>query len=204
MSALIKTWLGCLALSLGLFGVLGVAQAAAQTTNPAAVVSAFTDAYSRGDVARMRELVDPAFVVVPDPRDPNGHEENFDGFVKNHLVHVTASNIREISSNKAVADLVFSGPEFRPLPHPFTEQVTFTVNNGRIARMEERVSEQTFKDLQALGPMPGMPATGASDGPGAWALLATAALCLLAGLLARRIPASNRMASAGPRTSTSH
>ena len=193
MSALIKTWLGCLALSLGLFGVLGVAQAAAQTTNPAAVVSAFTDAYSRGDVARMRELVDPAFVVVPDPRDPNGHEGNFDGFVKNHLVHVTASNIREISSNTAVADLVLSGPEFlRPLPHPFTEQVTFTVNNGRIARMEERVSEQTFKDLQALGPMPGMPTTGASDLTGIWALLAVGSLCLLAGLLVRRTPASNR------------
>lgn len=191
MTDLVRLGVRCLALWFALFSVVGVGHAAAQPNTPAAVARAFMDAYRNGDVARMRELVDPTFVALPDPRDPGGHPEDFVGFVKNHLVHVSGSNIRETGPTTAVADVVFSGPEFRPLPHPFTEQVTFTVINGRITRIQERVSAQTFADLQALGPMPGMPATGAREIAGLWVLLVAGGLCFGAGLLVRRLHATN-------------
>ncbi len=67
---------------------------------------------------------------------------------------------------------------------------TFTVINGLITRLQDRLSAQTVQDLAALAPPPGaprqLPQTGASDSRAMTWLLTLGVVCALVGAVIRR------------------
>jgi len=106
------------------------------------------------------------------------------------LPHVDEANAHQIDANTAEMDVTLSGGALPPLPHPFSLHVTYTVKNGLIIQILDRLSPQTVQDLAALAPPAGAPAqlpkTGESGSNAAVVLLALSLLCALAGALVRR------------------
>jgi hypothetical protein len=178
---------------LALLTLLGTAHtASAQTRNPIDVAQALADAQNANDAAAMRALIAPGAQFVQDP-DIQGGTEGREQFIFDNTgpnnTHVAPSNIRQTAPDTVTADGVLSGGDIPPLPHPFLVHVTFTILNGQVTHAVIITDAQTRKDLEALGPPPGMPTTGQ---PAEWFLpgmvvLALAALGLAIAGLALRV-----------------
>ena len=169
--------------------LLGPPPSDGQTRTPVQVVLALADAQNQNDAAGMRALLSPDASVVNDPMF--GGVENREQFIADNTgsnnSYVAASNVQQTAPDTVTADAVLSGGQIpAQLPHPFLVHVVFTVVNGQATHAVVNVDAQTRKDLEALGPPPGMPTTGQ---PGEWLVpgaLALAALGLaIAGLTLR-------------------
>lgn len=194
------------ALSLAMLGMayLAPGTVAAQTgqaSDPAAVVTAFNAAVSAQDLPAALAFLDPNFQYVSGPGSalPTNMGR---GLGKGEFPgppptqQVTQSNIHPIDATTVEMDLMFNGGQIPVLPHPFRLHATFTVVNGLITRLQDRLSEQTAQDLAALGPAPAAPAqlpkTSESDSiHGVWLLL-LGLVCALAGASAWRFSLSRR------------
>lgn len=169
--------------------------AAAQTNqgnDPAAVVTAFNEAISRQDLPAALALLDDDFLYVGGPNSafPNDRRKGeFPG--QPPFQQVVQSNINVIDAKTVEMDLTFTGGPIPPLPHPFMLHATFTVENGRITRLQDRLFEQTAQDLAALGAPPAavLPRTGGNDSLALSALIALAGMFALAGAAAVRAAA---------------
>src|SRR5215207_2166040 len=165
--------------------------AAAQTSqanDPVAVVTAFNAAVSAQDLTGALALLDENFLYVSGPGSalPTSRKKGeFPG--QPPFQQVDQSNIQLIDATTVEMDLTFSGGPIPQLPHPFMLHATFTVKNGLITRLQDRLSPQTAQDLAALAPPPAqLPKTGASDSNDGTVLLALGVVCALAGVLIRR------------------
>jgi hypothetical protein len=183
-----------LALAMVLLACMAVAgTAAAQTgqdTDPVAVVKAFNAAINRNDLTGARALLDPAFRKLVGPDSANAQEESKDQFPPVPLPHVQEANVHQIDANTVEMDITLSGGALPPLPHPFSLHVTYTVKNGLIIQILDRLSPQTVQDLAALAPPASAPAelpkTGESDPRAVTVLLVLGIVCALAGAAIRR------------------
>ena len=166
-----------------------------QATDPATVVKAFNAAVSRQDLTAALALLDPNFEYVsvpgsalPTSRGKGTGKDEFPG--PPPFQQVMESNIHPIDASTVEMDLTFSGGPIPQLPHPFMLHATFTVKNGLITRLQDRLSDQTAQDLAALGPPPAAPAampnTGVSNASALTVLLVLGVLCALAGAAVRR------------------
>jgi hypothetical protein len=165
--------------------------AAAQTSqanDPVAVVTAFNAAVSAQDLTGALALLDPDFLYVSGPGSALPTNLKKGEFPKGPpFQQVDQSNIHLIDATTVEMDLTFSGDPIPVLPHPFMLHATFTVNNGLITRLQDRLSPQTTQDLAALAPPPAqLPKTGEGDSHIVSWLLALGILCALAGVLVRR------------------
>jgi hypothetical protein len=171
--------------------IVGAATAAAQTNqpnDPVAVVTAFNAAVSRQDRTAALVLLDDDFLYVSGPGSALPRNLKKGEFpVGPPFQQVAQSNIHLIDATTVEMDLTFSGGPIPSLPHPFVLHATFTVKNGLITRLQDRLSDQTAQDLAALGPAPGalgqLPKTGESDAGAVTWLLALGVLCVLAGAI---------------------
>jgi hypothetical protein len=181
--------------------VAGVAAQTGQATDPATVVKAFNAAVSRQDLTGALALLDPNFQYVsvpgsalPTSRGKGTGKDEFPG--PPPYQQVTESNIHLIDAENVEMDLTFSGGPIPVLPHPFMLHATFTVKNGLITRLQDRLSDQTAQELAALAPPPGAPAampnTGTSTASARAALLVLGLLGTLAGAVVRRSTLSKR------------
>jgi hypothetical protein len=176
---------------------LAVTNTMAQTdppTDPAAVVHAVNEAINRGDVAAILQLQDPTCRMVVGPHSSN-REERTCGVGPGQwpgsppYPHVELANLRTTGPETAEVDVTLSGGPFPPTPHPITVHATFTVKNGRITRLLDRLSPQSEQELAALPPPPGAPATMPTTGAGDlhWkVLLVLGLICGLIGTGFRR------------------
>lgn len=164
--------------------------AAAQTgqaSDPVAVVKAFNAAINRNDIDAARALLDPAFRKLVGPDSANAQEQNRDQFPPVPLPHVDEANAHQIDATTAEMDVTLSGGALPPLPHPFSLHVTYTVKNGLIIQILDRLSPQTAQDLAALASPPAqLPKTGEGDSHTVSWLIALGIVCALAGALVRR------------------
>jgi hypothetical protein len=185
------------ALSVWMTVVHTAAAQGSQASDPVSVVIAFNAAVSAQDLPGALALLDDNFLYVSGPGSAlptnlkKGEFPNGPPFQQ-----VTESNIHLIDDSTVEMDLTFSGGPIPVLPHPFMLHATFTVKNGLITRLQDRLSDQTMQDLAAVGPPPGAPAqlpsTGES-GPDATAwLLALATLCMLTGATIWRFASARR------------
>ena len=180
-----------LALALVLLALLGSARtAAAQGSANDDKVRAFEDAFNSGDLATAQTLVDPNFTVVPDPRGVR-KPGNLAEFFSPPRPQVTPSNFHDVDANTVTVDITLVGGRIPPLPHPFVENDTVTFSSGRILKIAEALSPQTFQDLQALGPPPGMPMTGSADQSSLLTALMLSLLSLSIGVRLRRVQRAN-------------
>ena len=128
--------------------------AAAQTSqanDPVAVVTAFNEALNRQDLTAALALLDDNFLYVSGPGSvfpTNRKKGEFPG--QPPFQQITQSNIRPIDASTVEMELTFSGGPIPKLPHPFMLHATFTVNNGLITRLQDRLFDQTAQDLAAL------------------------------------------------------
>jgi hypothetical protein len=178
-----------------------VAAQTGQASDPATVVTAFIAAFNAQDLPATLAFLDPNFqyVSVPGSALPTNEGKGlgkgeFPGPLP--FQQVTQSNIHPIDATNVEMDLLFSGGQIPVLPHPFRLHATFTVINGLITRLQDRLSDQTAQDLAALGSAPAAPAqlpnTGESDSShGEWLLL-LGVVCVLAGASAWRLSLSRR------------
>lgn len=177
------------ALSLWMVGAHTVAAQTSQANDPAAVVTAFNEALSRQDLTAALALLDDTFQYVSGPGSAlpttRGKGE-FPG--QPPFQQIAQSNIHPIDANTVEMDLTFSGGPIPKLPHPFMLHGTFTVQNGLITRLQDKLSDQTAQDLAALGSPPAavLPKTGENDSGALNWLFALGVLCALAGVLLRR------------------
>ena len=196
-----------LTLATVLWVCIAVAGASAQTgrpTDPAAVVHAFNDALSRGDLPGALAFLDPACRKVVGPRSLNreeqtcgGGEGQFPGPQSGPPLQIAEANLRTTSPTTAEVDLTLSGGTLPPTPHPITLHAYFTVENGRITRLLDELSVQTAQELAALAPpseaAPAtMPNPGAAGLSGSSLLLLLSALCRLLAAAFRRTPLRTR------------
>lgn len=180
-----------LALALVFSALLGSARtAAAQSSANDDKVRAFEDAFNSGDLATAQTLVDPNFTVVPDPRGVR-KPGNLAEFFSPPRPQVTPSNFHDVDANTVTVDITLVGGRIPPLPHPFVENDTITFSSGRIVKIAEALSPQTFQDLQALGPPPGMPTTGSVDQGSLLTALILGLLSLAIGVRLRRVQRAN-------------
>lgn len=195
----VRVSMACLSLTMMLsVWMLRPHSAAAQTgqaNDPVAVVTAFNDAISRQDLTAALALLDDDFVYVGGPNSafPNDRSKgDFPG--QPPFQQVAQSNINLIDANTVEMDLTFTGGPIPPLPHPFMLHAAFRVENGLITRLQDRLSDQTAKDLAALGAPPAavLPQTGENDSRAITWLLALGALCILAGAAIGRAAAPRR------------
>ena len=170
---------------------------AGQASDPVAVVIAFNVAISAQDLPGALALLDPDFRYVSGPGSalPTSRKKGeFPG--QPPFQQVNQSNIHLIDATTVEMDLTFIGAPIPVLPHPFLLHATFTVINGLITRLQDRLSEQTAQDLAALAPPPSAPAqlpkTGASDSSSVPWLLALGIVCALAGATVCRVSLSRR------------
>ena len=184
--------------------VPGVTAQTGQPTDPAAVVHAFNEALSRGDLPGALAFLDPACRKVVGPRSLNreeqtcgGGEGQFPGPQSGPPLQIAEANLRTTSPTTAEVDLTLSGGTLPPTPHPITLHASFTVENGRITRLLDELSVQTAQELAALAPpseaTPAtMPNTGAGGLSGSSLLLLLSALCGLLGAAFRRTTLRSR------------
>ena len=187
-----------MAIMMALFGLVGFARpAGAQPTEPVAVVTAFIDAFSRGDVDAMRQLVDPGVrFVFEDPFSPT--DEGFDEFVAPPRETVVVNSITQTAPDTVSASLTISGAGVPELPVPVVLDTVWIVTNGKITREVSRFSPETLAYFSNPGPLPGgqpgMPQTGQGDSMFTLAALILTAglLCLMVGVRVRRRLATGR------------
>lgn len=185
------------ALAPALMGIVLIAvapTAAAQTSqpsDPAAVVTAFITAFNAQDLTGALALLDPNFryVSVPGSVLPTSRNKGeFPG--QPPFQQVDQSNVHLIDATTVEMDLMFSGGPIPVLPRPFMLHATFTVNNGLITRLQDRLSDQTAQDLAALQASAGAPDQLPNTGEGALSpvllLLTLGVVCVLAGAIAWR------------------
>ncbi len=174
------------------------AHPADQPKDSVALVLALWDAFNSADAAALDTLLDASFTDVitnPPPSAPpelvvTSRQGYIDYSVKEH-VHVAISNCKQTApdTDTVVCDATASGGSLPPLPHPFTQTVTFPIANGKIMRQDAMLSDQTSKDLAAFfasAAQPGMPVTGAADMGMPISALVVALMALVAGTLLRR------------------
>ena len=188
-------------LLVGLLGTVRVASAhpIGQASDPIATVMALMDAYNNADVAQLDALLGPSFedvILNPPPGiPPEAMRQNREQVIKNASaggLHATASNCKLTSATTVVCDFSSTGPG-APLPHPFTTTATITVQDGKVTRVEETLSAQTFSDLQALlAAQPGMPTTGSTNTQTLFAVLVLGLLLLAFGFMVRRATSHGR------------
>ena len=170
-----------------------------QASDPIATVMALIDAFNNADVAKLDALLGPSFTAVilnpPPPLVQAETLQNREQFIKNASesgLHATASNCKLTSATTVVCDASSTGPSL-PFPHPFTTTATFTVQDGKVTKVEETLSAQTYSDLQALAAgQPGMPTTGSTNSPAPFAILALGLLLLASGFVVRRATSHGR------------
>src|SRR5687768_5154944 len=183
-----------MAITIALFGLLGFTRTAGaqQPTEPLAVVNAFLDAFSRGDVDAMRQLADLGVrFVFEDPFSPT--DESFDEFVAEPRETVVVNSITQTAPDTVTARLTISGADLPVLPVPIVIDTTWTVTNGKITREVSRFTPETLAYFSGPGPVspgaqPGMPQTGQGEPlfPFAASILAVGLFCLIAGIRLRR------------------
>ncbi len=162
-----------------------------QASDPISVVTAFNAAVSAQDLNGALALLDPDFRYVSGPGSAIPMDQKKGEFPgKPPFQQVNQSNIHQIDPTTVEMDLTFIGGPIPVLPHPFMLHATFTVINGLITRLQDRLSPQTAQDLAALPPPAGAPArmpnTGESAPSAVIVLLALGLLCVLAGAAVRR------------------
>ncbi len=191
----------CLSLTMALsIWIVGAHSAAAQTSqpnDPVAVITAFNAAVSGQDLTAALALLDDNFQYVSGPGSalPTSRKKGeFPG--QPPFQQVAQSNIHLINATAVEMDLTFSGGPIPTLPHPFMLHANFTVENGLITRLQDRLSDQTAQDLAALPPPPGAPAqlpkTGESNAGALSWLLVLGVLCVLAGATIWRVAGPRR------------
>ena len=179
-------------------------RAMAQTgapTDPAAVVHAVNDAVNRGDPQGVLPFLDPTCRKVVGPHSLN-REEQTCGVGPGQwpgsppYPHVEEANLRTTGPETAEVDITLSGGPLPPTPHPITLHATFTVKNGRITRLLDYVSPQSERELAALAPPPGVPATMPTTGAGTFGvavgLLVVSLICGVIGVGFRRASSQRR------------
>lgn len=192
----IRVSMACLSLTLVLsLWMVWPHAAAAQTgqaNDPVAVVTAFNEAVSRQDLTAALAFLDDNFLYVGGPNSAFPNDRRKGGFPgQPPFQQVAQSNINLIDANTVEMDLTFTGGPIPPLPHPFMLHATFTVENGLITRLQDRLSDQTRQDLAALGAPPAavLPRTGENDSRAIAWLLALGIVCALVGTIAMRTAA---------------
>lgn len=165
---------------------------AAQGSSNDATLQAFIDAYNKGDIATARGLVDPNFTYVHDPNNSGQQTLSLDEFFAPPFVHATPSNFHDIDANTLTVDILITGDNVPPLPHPWLDTDTIAFSNGRILKVMEMLSPQTLQDLSTLESSPGMPTTGG----GMEQSLMAATLLLGLGLFSAGLGVSLRRAGA--------
>ena len=196
--SVIRVFCGVL-LTMALCGI-ALASTATQTgqaSDPVAVVTAFNAAISAQDRTAALALLDDNFLYVSGPGAAipmNQKKGEFPG--QPPFQQVAQSNIHLIDDSTVEMDLTFSGGSIPVLPHPFMLHATFTVKNGLITRLQDRLFDQTAQDLAALSSAPSAPAqlpkTGEPDSsPLTW-LLALGVVAVLTGASICRIALSRR------------
>jgi hypothetical protein len=99
-------------------------------------------------------------------------------------VKVDVKTVTLTAPDTVESDYVLTGPDIPPLPNPFSAHATFTVQDGKITRMVQTLSEQTVNDLMSMpqgGEPAGMPSTGAGIAQWTpWVLVAVGATLLVA------------------------
>jgi hypothetical protein len=127
-----------------------------QASDPVTVVTAFNAAVSAQHLTGALALLDDTFLYVSAPCSAlptNLKKGEFPG--QPPFQQVDQSNIHLIDATTVEMDLTFSGETIPVLLHPFVLHATFTVKNGLITRLQDRLSPQTAQDLAALAPPPG-------------------------------------------------
>jgi hypothetical protein len=171
-------------------------EASSETRTPIEVALALADAQNQNNATAMRALIAPNAVIVQDPLV--GGSESPEQFIadntgaNNNIVSVI--NIQQPAPDTVKADAALSGGQTPSLPHPLLLHVVFTVVNGQVRHAVVSLDEQSRKDLEALGPPPGMPRTGE---PVEWPLpaglvVAVAAASLALGALALLVRRATR------------
>jgi hypothetical protein len=208
----IKARLASIVVMVGLLaGVLvGTGDAWAQTSGQSdllGIIQQFVSAFNAGDTATLQNIVDPSFQSVvtnwptnapPEVRAPSNRDTQLQN-ASQHLIQTAASNCSVISPNTAQCDIMLSGAPIASLPHPWKETAVFTFSNGKIVRLDERLSDTTKNDFAQIfaSQQPGMPTTGSANGNGTLflAIMVSAAL-LAAGGVARRVSRVSRVSRA--------
>jgi hypothetical protein len=159
-----------------------------QTSDAVVVVTAFNAAVSAQDLTGALALLDDNFQYVSGPGSALPTNLKKGEFPKGPpFQQVDQSNIHLIDATTVEMDLTFSGDPIPVLPHPFLLHATFTVKNGLITRLQDRLSPQTAQDLAALTPLPAqLPKTSEGDSHIVSWLLALGVVCALVGALVRR------------------
>jgi hypothetical protein len=186
-----------LGLIVGLFGAVTLASAhpARQGSDPISVVNAMSEAFNNQDVAKLKDLLDPSFLDTVENAPPGAPPDFFapnnrDAFIAASQagIRVTQGTCKLTAPDTVVCDTSLAGGPLPPLPHGFNEVSTATVVNGKVTRLSEKLSDQTYQELAALlaGGQPGMPTTGSADTTLPLFVLTLGLLSLAAGFLARR------------------
>jgi hypothetical protein len=176
----------CLTLAL-LLGAPMRSYAQPAPTSPLDVVKAAFDAQNANDPAAMRALIAPDATFVQPLGSPGSNTQSREEFIAGvtgpNNSHVNTRSVQQTAPDTVIADVIISGGDTPRLPHPFHIQATITVTGGLIRHAVIMFAPETQEDIAALGPMPGMPTTGAGPGnlPLRWGLLGL--LFLLVGAL---------------------
>ncbi len=157
------------------------AQAAA---TPEDVAAGFFDAVNVGDYETARALVDPDAVFLFDEGTRDEQQFTRDEFLdslredENQFAIISMDSV-EPGTIHMVLDITGTGI------YPFSADVTVTVGEGLIVRMEGTLSEP-LSDNAGVAPQPGMPTTGSSSSFLLVASMLLGLLSLLGGVVLRR------------------
>jgi ketosteroid isomerase-like protein len=173
-----------LLVTLAMGPVLAASASAQAAVTPEDVVAGFFDAVNSGDYEAARSLVDPNAVFLFDEGTRDEQQFTRDEFLdslledENQFTVISMDSV-EPGTIHVVLDITGTGI------YPFSADVTVTVREGLIVRMEGILSEP-LSDNAGVAPQPGMPTTGSPDDflPVAGMLLGL--LSLLGGIFVRR------------------
>lgn len=146
MSKSIRNWCITVALFLGIFMRIPVV---AQPATPQDVVASLIDAQNRQDLASMRALVAPDAQFILDTGSIASAPAGFDQYFQVPLPTVVVTQNEAVNENTVKVTAAATGGSLPALPNPYSYTALYTVQDGKITRVELTLSDQTRADLAA-------------------------------------------------------